>query len=470
MHVDQPMSNGGTRWRPGSRMCPASRLSAAALILAITGLTGCVTERLPRPQGSSPYLAAGVDPSRPRATSARTIPGPPVDLTTNGANSRLRFEIKVLGTFQYDGATLPLVSPDGRYVALQVGQPPPWGAILATEPVQALATGIEIYDLAQTPPALIASSGADGTPQANSDLLPGMLLGRSVTSEGFLIEWPRPDGSRWIGLAGWSQPAVRWLVGGLPENGTDEPPEPTYAAHGVLLRYGTLLYASPSPDARGWVLSQMTPEQQVTVIDPRVSQVIMPVVTVDGSSAACLALREGLLALYDVTKESTTRFLTIKTSAQPLDAYAAFASFAPSGAVPCVQATGPMQAQLQELNASVLFFDAQKTRLSTWNPGNGRLVSLAAGSMSAAMVDDGLFMTTEHSLKWIAANQGNVRVAGSLTTGVGSGGETRVLDEPAVIRAAGPGWILLATPVPGRSDQLRLALLSKTLNSTQIKP
>jgi hypothetical protein len=39
-----------------------------------------------------------------------------------------------------------------------------------------------------------------------------VLLGRACDAEGFLVEWPRADGSRWIGKTSWSTGETAWLV------------------------------------------------------------------------------------------------------------------------------------------------------------------------------------------------------------------------------------------------------------------
>lgn len=112
--------------------------------------------------------------------------------------------VQDLGTIPYDNMTLPLVSPDGRYVATHRGVAPDWPTILA-EPDAAVptTTRIEIYRLGES---------EDEAPQLKTIVDEAALLGRACTREGFLVEAPRENGSRWIGIAAWETGLVRWLV------------------------------------------------------------------------------------------------------------------------------------------------------------------------------------------------------------------------------------------------------------------
>lgn len=115
-----------------------------------------------------------------------------------------------LGTVPYDNMTLPLASPDGRYLATQTGAPPTWQAVLAERGAGvSSATRIEIY-------ALDVREGIEAKDRQPPALVIGVdesaLLGRSCDQGGFLIESPRDDGSRWIGKVGWQSGAVTWLV------------------------------------------------------------------------------------------------------------------------------------------------------------------------------------------------------------------------------------------------------------------
>ena len=115
-----------------------------------------------------------------------------------------------LGAVPYDNMVLPLVNPDGTLIAVQSGAPPTWNSLLAKPGAELpTATRVQVFrldrredsvDAKRDPPALVAT------------LNEPLLLGRSCDVEGFLVESPREDGSRWIGKVGWESGAVSWLV------------------------------------------------------------------------------------------------------------------------------------------------------------------------------------------------------------------------------------------------------------------
>ena len=83
--------------------------------------------------------------SPPTATTTRTVTTSPIRNTPTpradneplnkpaGISKTMyaRAGVLPLGAVPFDNMTLPLVSPDGRYVATQIGVAPPWSTILA---------------------------------------------------------------------------------------------------------------------------------------------------------------------------------------------------------------------------------------------------------------------------------------------------------------------------------------------------
>lgn len=111
--------------------------------------------------------------------------------------------IRPLGTVPYDGFALPIVSPSGNWAATQTGSPPPWSTVLAQANASGLSsTSISIFEL-----------GWDSS-EANlfKQLGEPAMLGRSCNHNGFLIESPRNDGSRWIGHVSWTTGIINWLA------------------------------------------------------------------------------------------------------------------------------------------------------------------------------------------------------------------------------------------------------------------
>jgi hypothetical protein len=136
---------------------------------------------------------------REHPTGARYVIAQP---RTEGAGD-LAAAILPLGSVPYDNRSLPLVSPDGRTVATQTGLAPEWPTLLAARGASVPAsTRVEVH----------AIDRDLGVASAVATLAEPVLLGRGGSAEGFLVESPRPDGARWIGIHPWGPGAIEWLV------------------------------------------------------------------------------------------------------------------------------------------------------------------------------------------------------------------------------------------------------------------
>jgi hypothetical protein len=255
----------------------STTVPALALIaLVLVALLGCVEERttrvstifnqpaanLPRsgfPITPTPDDAATPGPTAPRDPGALAASGASAALGSSGssgttgrartpvesdaraalrnappaplASSRVVFGVQTLGEVDYDGTTLPLIDDHpagGKFLAVQTGVVAPWGALLGEPGATSPGTRVVVYDLNAKPlrPVVWPEAGDERS------IPVGALLGRSGDAEGFLIEWPRPDGSRWIGKAAWTTGRVTWLVRDAATN-----------AHALLLRNGGLIFS-----------------------------------------------------------------------------------------------------------------------------------------------------------------------------------------------------------------------------------
>ncbi len=182
--------------------CSLSPVPAICIVVAATLLSaGCAAPSALQSNSTATSSAATPAINHPAGTSQ---------------TMQVVAEVLPLGSVPYDNLVLPLLNPDGRYVAVQTGAPPTWPTILAESAAEVpTATRIEIHELDwregikpqdRKPPTLIATLGEPA------------LLGRSGDADGFLIESPRPDGSRWIGKVSWSKGEVQWLVTGADVN------------------------------------------------------------------------------------------------------------------------------------------------------------------------------------------------------------------------------------------------------------
>ncbi len=153
----------------------------------------------------TPVIAAGcasrpIGTPRPvKTTAARLVPRSRPLLPAAASSG-----ILPLGSVPFDGRSLPLVSPHGRFIATQTGVGPTWPTLLA-EPAATVPaeTRVEVYEILR---------GPDAVPARRTTLPDPMILGRSGDQTGFLVESVRPDGARWIGYARWSGGPVKWLV------------------------------------------------------------------------------------------------------------------------------------------------------------------------------------------------------------------------------------------------------------------
>lgn len=182
--------------------------NACCLIVCVCSfaLIGCETTQRAQ-TGGSPALDRDRQPDRRARTEpsaahlkedfVRGLSGRP------SVSSHIRAAISPRGSVAYDDMTLPLASPDGRFLAVQSGVSPTWSTLLAEhEADPPVATTIDIYQVrtAERDLAHIASVSHPA------------LVGRSADHDGFLVEAPQYDGSRWIGKVHWTTGEIEWLV------------------------------------------------------------------------------------------------------------------------------------------------------------------------------------------------------------------------------------------------------------------
>lgn len=180
-------------------------------------LGGCVTET----SSSTGGRGMPVKPSSSRTQSGpgqRSTPqqpaksldqivadGPVAEPTSDGRSftARVAVTIRPLGVVGSDGALLPIVSPDGGFLAVQEGQRASWPTILAQRDADVPAGGgVAIYQIKE-----------DGLQRIEiAQPTEGLVLARSADDRGVLIESPRADGSRWVGRLAWGGSGVQWLV------------------------------------------------------------------------------------------------------------------------------------------------------------------------------------------------------------------------------------------------------------------
>lgn len=235
-------------FRPSTQL----RCAKVAVLLAVGAslLSGCVVERKSRPGLTVLPSRAAPGSTAPGASSAPTsvpLPSGPIAAPAAAAtnqSARILVRVDQLATIPFDGQVLPLVSPDGRFIAAQQGEPPSWPTLLAQPGAEpANTTKLAVYDISQSPPESNARAIEFPSP-----LPPGLVLGRSCDSRGFLVESPREDGCRWIGRASWLGGNIEWLVQGSAVN-----------SHAVFTLRGDLLYTRRTTAGSSNELVLLTP-------------------------------------------------------------------------------------------------------------------------------------------------------------------------------------------------------------------
>lgn len=172
-------------------------LPAVAAMCLHTGCSSSAPERRPDALPHVPSRASGESRQlmRPVAT--------PVDSSETDSGA-IAVAVRPFAPLPFNGVMLPLVSPDGRFIATQTGAPPTWPTILARPgAVQPRDAGLQVFAISDDSLDPVRFDFADSDP---------LLLGRSCNRTGFLVESPRPGGERWIGFIEWVTGRLTWLT------------------------------------------------------------------------------------------------------------------------------------------------------------------------------------------------------------------------------------------------------------------
>ncbi|HEX2839469.1 MAG TPA: hypothetical protein VHN77_15235 [Phycisphaerales bacterium] len=418
--------------------------TAAVCLAACAMLAACVTERERIAPRGVPVRESGAG-KRPAPTPATVPPrptGPVAQPVREGTTSaRVQITVAPLGMLRYDAQTLPLVSPDGAFLAVQEGDAPTWDTLLATDQQEAAeTTGIAVYSV------------GDGLTRTQPVIaLPvGCTLGRDANATGYLIESVQPDASRWIGLARWTTGEVEWLAQGT-----------AIAAHAALLAtdaHGThtpLVYSRRDRGGVGHsaiVLRDSLGNESVFAT-PEVSY-CFPTPAPDGSVVFACALRANTLDLIavrviDDAQTPHAKKLGAIAATRPLGTFEdplAIAHQVFAGVQPSAWCDG----DAAFAKGAIAFAHPGRGRTAVLNPAEGTLTWMPEKTVSAAAwqseADTGFFCTAPKELLF------------QPLTGAAS---TRILPSPYVARVVNPGTpqMLLFGPSKARQDELELLRL-----------
>jgi hypothetical protein len=329
--------------------------------------------------------------------------------------SAVRFRLVPLQTCSSNGFTLPLVSADGVFAAVQSSGGTRWQSLLAA-PTEAGVDGgrVTIHNLL---------TGA-------SNNVPGddLLLGRTADAQGCLIESPRPDGSRWIGVAPWTGGEPQWLVQDEQVN--------AFASGGPEDR---LVWCRRDRTTTNFDLVIRHPDGEQVISAPEDGSWIGPQFTGDGRWIVVLRFRDGTLsaccfAVGVRVAETPKRVLDLSWRATASMAY---------------QTVIPQRMHLLG-SAQWAFFHPRFLRVALWDVGSGQSALLGRRSLSLVQLD------TEQAL--VATTEG-LELA-SMTAGAPTGDATQLLSGVWVpLMRVATDRAVIARPRGSQIDITRIELL-----------
>jgi hypothetical protein len=354
-------------------------------------------------------------------------------------NSEVRVEVVPLGGVGYDGQVLPLVSPDGRFLASQEGTPPTWPTLLAAPGAEApRSTRIVVYDISSRPARIV--------PFAERPVR-GLVLGRACDDAGFLVEAPQADGSRWIGRIQWASGSLEWLMQDSRVN-----------AHAVFTPAGSVAWIARGvgSDAGELVLRAADGSESSRSGDG--SRHLFPIASPEPGILCSLAQTAAGLELlaYSIDTEEAG-------GPERLGSIVSRALVAPrADAALAYQVAAPSSPVLPRRSAG---WDGQRPvifhpgfgRMAEFDRARGGLVLLPEGSIAAARAmgatTDGWFVTTPEGLMFSPDAARREDDAGRVH-------DARVLAEPFVPRPTNDPErpLILLGPMP--RDPLRLQVMA----------
>jgi len=411
----------------------------ARRIAALGGLPGAGFRAVSTTMLCALFAACGAAPAQRVASGAQRPAQPPTaarervsDVAApgirggDGAGRPVRLGFLALGSVETDGFSLPLLSPDGRFLAVQSGEPPDLATALA-RPGQRppRASRITLYRLDERGILRLGETE------------PGLVLGRAADNAGFLIESPRPDGARWIGRIRWGAPresndyAPEWLVQDGRVN-----------AFATLGPGGALAYSARDVRTANFDLVVRARGRTLRLDGAGLRSYIYPALDPDGARVLAFAVRDGIAELM----ETTMGDLALGTEAPR---HRELSDRADDAVV--AQMATP-QGHLESFDRGAFLFFLPEIGSVVRLEAEGRLVPMRPGCLAWARLDE------THG---VSLADGQVRLD---TPGAGASGwsdDVVVLPQVAVPRALparnGAGSVLLFAPDRARARLTRVS-------------
>jgi len=283
-----------------------------------------------------------------------------------------------LGRVPHDGFALPVTDQSGSFLAVQERSSADWPTLLASIDGGVPEAGtVSIHAI------------SDGALRRSTTAGPDLLLGRMSTPgsstmgmshpAGVLVESPRLDGSRWIGVLPWDSAevgepgaggdAVRWLARDAAVN-----------AFGAAHTDGSLAWSVRARGVPYFSLAVLDDARGTRVLPaPDGASLVAPFFSADGRHLFVLRLGDGTLTLLAYpwpAPRDAEAFMAWKPVAElPLswraDARTAYQSVVPLGASAATR------------RGHAMIFHPRFNRIAIWDPSSGT-VSLASPDSLAA--------------------------------------------------------------------------------------
>jgi len=358
---------------------PVPTVMSLSIALAIHGgFGGCASKEKPDTVSRSGVRTTDRSRSTTEAPAPVTINQPMLQQQTVFA----RAGVLSLGSVPYDSLALPLVSPDGMHIATQAGAAPTWPTAQAEQEAEVpAATRLQVYRLDRREGIVDQERRS---PELIATLAEPCLLGRSCDNEGFLVESPREDGSRWIGKASWLDGAITWLVNDGHVN-----------AFASLGEQGRLAWSRRAVDGSNFDLAVRSLGAEWT-IESLGDDWLFPTFAAGGDglfvfnlNVGNLELRYGLSSSAVSFRQAMQRF-NVASESTPFTAYQASNGTTTS--------LDPLLTQREQ----IVFFHPAIGRMAVWrplSPSGQRAVYLNSRSIAALVDHDELaFVSTEKEL------------------------------------------------------------------------
>lgn len=372
--------------------------------MSALALAGCV----------QPTHSAGGLPSHEPAPATTTMP-------LAGTDAHVRFRLEPLCSIAYDGFALPLVSPDGRWAAIQATSTADWPTLLGSlEGGQPNAGTISVAALSMGSRSPLVTVNA-------TDL----LLGRSADTGGFLVESPRVDGARWVGRVAWEGGDPTWLIEDEHVN-----------AMATLGAGDAIAWCRRSRGSAHFALCVTQAGVTQEIPPPEDGSWMAPVFSCDGKYLYALRLRDGVLAAcaFPISQAMST----VPTIAVDLS-WRADERMAYQTLIPLRMGGLPSDARLW-------FFHPRFGRMACWNPLNNRIGLASPQSAGAAAISGDRLVTasTERLCVEPQPTEGGATEAKRTSN---------ILDALWIpIWRGGPSTLLVVHPHDGRLDVARLEI------------